>query len=569
MSRTRRLSAAGGQPPEPGPLVSCVMITQGRAAFVRQSIAYFQAQDYPRLELVIVYEQEGDLPSPLPSSPPSSPPSVRAIRYHQVAPGQSLGAKRNAGVAEAIGQIIVQWDDDDWYAAERVSRQVAPILAGTADITALRARRFFELSSWKLWTCSAALHARMFVEDVAGGTLAYRRELWGAGVRYPATNLREDADFLLAAMRAGARLSRLDDEELFVYVRHGTNTWRFASGAFMTPDDWQELGEPTWPLDVQAFYRQQARGRRAETSPGTPTRAGRATRSARALSPSSPSPLPSSSSSLSSLRPTARTLTPPSPRPMRSRTSTPRTPTPPIVAPLPPLGRAARRTKDLPSVACIMPTCDRPEMVARSIRHFLHQSYPRRELIIVDDGRHSVSQLVPADPRIHYIPLGGKLPLGSKRNLACEVATADVIVHWDDDDWMAPGWIDAQVHALRDADADITGLSQVYFYSPAPRCAWRYVYPSYSKPWVHGATLCYTRAFWQRNKFLPVTVGEDLRFLWSASAQRIFAHDRHDLFVAYVHAANTSPKRFIGARWQPCPPELVERLMVTSGKDEP
>lgn len=475
------------------PLVSCVMVTRGRAAFVQQSISYFQAQDYPHRELVIVYEDEADLPDPMPGD--------TRVRCKRVSPGLALGAKRNIGVAEARGDIIAQWDDDDWYAPARLRRQAAPILAGAADITGLRARLFFDLDAWKLWTCSPALHARMFIEDVAGGTLVYRRALWGRPARYPDTNLREDADFLVAAMRAGARLERLSADDLFVYVRHGNNTWRFASGTFLMPADWRDLGAPAWPAETRAFYRAQAQIQRARPAPGRSSRSG-------------------------------------------------------------------KDGRGMPRVACIMPTCDRPEMVPRAIRHFLRQRYDRRQLVVVDDGSRPIGHLVPADDRIRYIRLDTRMPLGSKRNLACEAADADVIVHWDDDDWMAPGWIDAQVRALLDADADVAGLNQLYFYAPVERRAWRYVYPAHGKPWVHGATLCYTRAFWQRNPFPPITVGEDLRFLWNGGAHRIVAHDGSELFVAYVHPGNTSPKRFISTRWHACPVEVVDRFMLQQGRSD-
>jgi glycosyltransferase involved in cell wall biosynthesis len=440
---------------------------------------------------VIVYEDETDLPAPMPDD--------ARVRCRRVEPGITVGAKRNIGAAEARGDVIAQWDDDDWYAPARLRCQAAPILTGAADITGLRAHRFFELDAWKLWTCSRALHARMFVEDVAAGTLVYRRTLWGRPARYPATNLREDADFLVATMRAGARLQRLAADDLFVYVRHGGNTWRFASGELLMPEHWNEIGEPAWPPEVEAFYRALARRRQVQPRPRGPSQPG----------------------------------------------------------------------EHLPRVACIMPTCDRPEMVPRAVRHFQRQSYGRKQLVVIDDGVRSIGPLLPADDRIRYLRLAARTPLGTKRNLACEAVDADVIVHWDDDDWMAPPWIDAQVRALVGADAEVTGLDQIYFYAPVERRAWRYVYPAHGKPWVHGATLCYARSFWQRNPFPPVTVGEDLRFLWNGGAQRIVAHDRADLFVAYVHARNTSPKRFISARWQACPVELVDRLMLKHGDPEP
>lgn len=49
----------------------------------------------------------------------------------------SIGMKRNIAVGTARGEIIVHWDDDDWYAADRVTIQVAPIIAGRADLTML------------------------------------------------------------------------------------------------------------------------------------------------------------------------------------------------------------------------------------------------------------------------------------------------------------------------------------------------------------------------------------------------------------------------------------------------
>lgn len=504
------------------PLVSCVMVTCGRPAFVAQSVRYFLAQDYAERELVIVYEDEADLPAPFPDVAAGAP----AIRTRRVTPGMSLGAKRNLGVTEASGDVIAQWDDDDWYAPARLRRQLEPILRGAADITALRAYRFFELEAWTLWSCSPALHARMFVHDVAGGTLVYRREVWGRDVRYPASNLREDADFLCAALAQGARLTALPDDDLFVYVRHGRNTWSFTSGVFLDAASWRRLGPPPWPDELLAFYRDQAR-RSLATEPGTPrAKALRLERGAAAGSP-------------------ATSL---------AASSAPRTARP---------GRAA------PRVACIMPTGDRPELVARALRHFLRQRYPQRELIVVDDGQRPIRELLPIDERIRYLRLDRKLSLGAKRNLACEATSAEVIVHWDDDDWMAPSWIEAQVAALAASDADVTGLAKVHFYAPTSRLAWRYVYPAGARPWVHGATFCYARGFWQRNPFADVTVGEDLRFLWQGGAPRVVPHDGSELFVAYLHGANTSPKHVHKRCWHACPVEYVEALMLRDAGEPP
>jgi len=161
---------------------------------------------------------------------------------------------------------------------------------------------------------------------------------------------------------------------------------------------------------------------------------------------------------------------------------------------------------DLP-VTCIMPTADRRPFVPRAIEQFLAQSYDNRELIVLDDGTDPVGDLMPSDPRVRYLRDERKAPVGVKRNRLCALARGDVIVHWDDDDWMAPWRLTYQVEQLLAAGADVCGVDRPLFYDAAEGRAWQYVYPSNAAPWVYGATLCYTKAYWQRNPFPTIAVG--------------------------------------------------------------
>src|SRR5438874_1492302 len=106
-------------------------------------------------------------------------------------------------------------------------------------------------------------------------------------------------------------------------------------------------------------------------------------------------------------------------------------------------------TDILPLVSCIMPTHNRRAFVPQAIEYFLRQDYPNKELIIVDDGTDPVSDLVPADERIHYIRLDVKQPIGTKRNLACQEARGSIIIHWDDDDWHASYQLSYQVEEIQ------------------------------------------------------------------------------------------------------------------------
>ena len=149
-----------------------------------------------------------------------------------------------------------------------------------------------------------------------------------------------------------------------------------------------------------------------------------------------------------------------------------------------------------------------------------------------------------------------------KRNRLCELARGDVILHWDDDDWAAPWRVRYQVEQLVQAGVDVCGLDRVLFYEPGSGEAWEYSYPRGAAPWVYGATLCYTKAFWRRNPFAPVSVGEDSRFVWSNVVKRVLPLAEHRFFVATVHSGNTSAKRTRGSRWRPYSATAVHELML-------
>lgn len=457
------------------PLVSCIMPTCNRASFVAQSIRYFLNQDYPNRELIIIYEKENDLPGTM------DEPRIRLVKSP---PGSSIGAKRNQGVVASMGSLIAQWDDDDWYSPRRLSAQIEPILSNIADITALSDNLFFDLHQWKFWCCSRSLFGRMFVENVAGGTLVYRKEIWGKLSRYPDISLREDADFMRKAMRKGSRLCRIPGRELYIYLRHGMNSWKFQEGRYLDPNEWNRVSEPFFFGQDRHFYH--------------------------AISQKSV--------------------------------------------------RIAAQDKPLPLVSCIMPTAGRKKFVPDAIRHFQKQDYPNRELIVVDDGEESVADLIPAADNIRYLRLDQKHSLGTKRNLACEMSGGEIIVHWDDDDWMAPQWVRTQVDAIISKEADVCGLDRIFFYAPEQKKAWRYVYDG-NKPWIYGGTLVYTKSFWHRNPFLDMNIGEDNAFVWGKEPKTLVTHEGYTLYIATVHSGNTSPKHVTDRRWHEYPIVEIERIL--------
>jgi glycosyltransferase involved in cell wall biosynthesis len=242
----------GAPPAPPAPLASCILATGQRRSFFEIALERYLAQDHPNKELVVIDEgSEGvaDLVRDVPN-----------LQYLHIRGHQSVAVKRNLGCMAAKGEILVQWDDDDWYGSARLSRQVAPLADGRADVTALETRWIADLATGDFWTLSPDLHRRMFYCDVTGGTLAFTRAVWAAGARYSDDAGPEDAAFLYAALCQGHRLLRVANDGLFVYLRHHRNTWSFVAGRHLDASGWGRTAAPV-TLSVALLERYQAAAR--------------------------------------------------------------------------------------------------------------------------------------------------------------------------------------------------------------------------------------------------------------------------------------------------------------------
>jgi len=483
LSRTVPAGAQAASP-DPLPLVTAIMPTRDRPDFALQAIRCFLAQDYANKELLVLEDGASSLAGRLPDD----------ARIRHVVTGResrSIGAMRNEACQLARGEIVAHWDDDDWYGPERLTRQVAAIRDGKADITALRGGIVFELAAWRFWRLRPELHRRLFVRDVHGGTLVYRRRVWEEKARFPDRSLAEDAAFLEQAVRSGARLEAVDGADLFLYVRHGGNAWQFACGLVGGAGGWEGVPEPRLPPEVRAFYA---------------ARSGAAPAGDNSTSPA------------------------------------------------------------VPLVSCIMPTFDRRLFVPQAVRCFLRQDYPAKELVIVDDGPEPVGDLLPADPRIVYHRLEARMVLGTKRNLACELASGSIIAHWDDDDWSSPERVSIQVAALTRESADLCGVASLLYYDPVHSSAWRFTWPGAQRPWAAGPSLCFTKELWRGSPFPDVTIGEDTRFVFSPAVRKVADVRAAGCVVGIVHPRNTAPKSVRSPHWSPRPIREVEDLL---GDDMP
>jgi hypothetical protein len=203
--------------PTAGPKVTCVMPTYNRRGFVERSIRLFLGQDYPNKELVIADDGEDEVSDLV---PPGAP-----VHHLRLPRRTTIGEKRNLVAQDADGDLLVQWDDDDWYGPARLSRQVAPLVAGRADLTAIQKSWLADLDDGRFFR--RRVLPRQVTDALALGTLAFTTDLWRRSRRYPHASKLEDLTMFLRATDLGARLESVANDGIYVYVRHGSNSWRF------------------------------------------------------------------------------------------------------------------------------------------------------------------------------------------------------------------------------------------------------------------------------------------------------------------------------------------------------
>lgn len=228
------------------PRASCLMPTSNRRAFVPLAIQSFLRQDYPERELIIIDDGTESVEDLVPQD--------GRIQYVRCRAARSIGTKRNLAAEMATGELLVCWDDDDWFASHRISRQAAPLLAKRYDLSVLECGYILDVTSRQFLHKDRTKPGHLFNVGAGWGTLAWTREWWLKGIRFPDSSHGEDVAFKEAMVQGGARVTCLPEDQTHLYVRHTSNTWKFSAEDALR-DGWTIVSPPVFlPRDVLCFY---------------------------------------------------------------------------------------------------------------------------------------------------------------------------------------------------------------------------------------------------------------------------------------------------------------------------
>ncbi len=203
-----------------------------------------------------------------------------------------------------------------------------------------------------------------------------------------------------------------------------------------------------------------------------------------------------------------------------------------------------------PRLSLIVPTGDRAVLLRRCLAQAAWQTTTEPfEVVIVDGGRReSAARILDHLPKLREMTNARSyrvLPttsVGERRNIAVEHAHADLIAHFDDDDFYHRDYVD-QLLQWWDTHqpVDLGGFCQFWHYDFSRRRGWRTNLWDSGHP--YGATFLYRKSTWKKvGGFQPLQKGEDQEFFSAVhkSGDRIAAAARSDLYVYMRHSSNVT-----------------------------
>jgi len=197
--------------------------------------------------------------------------------------------------------------------------------------------------------------------------------------------------------------------------------------------------------------------------------------------------------------------------------------------------------KTAPYVTAVCPSRNRQRFLPLLLKSFFSQTWIDSELLILDDSDPGYNTYI-RDSRIRFvhIPPGTYKTVGEKRNAVNALATGNVIVHFDDDDWSAPTRIEDQLRCMRIENKEVVGFHDIYYWRENDETTYKFRYGGLG-PYASGTSLCYTRKWWLDHPFPTINCGEDSSFAFFAKSKNQLAScDSCGRIVAVSHSGTTS-----------------------------
>lgn len=202
--------------PLPTPFVSVVCPTYNRREFLPYLLYIWQYQDYPadKRELIILDDSpasNADLIAMM------SDPSQPNVRYIHSPERLVLGQKRNMLNELATGEYIICFDDDDYYAPNKISHQVAEMQVNNALFSGSD-----QIYIWYSHLDKIYLTHPFGERHAPNGTFGYHRNLLKNHRYDDDATKAEEAGFLKGYTTP---VQQIDPKRSILCISHSSNTY--------------------------------------------------------------------------------------------------------------------------------------------------------------------------------------------------------------------------------------------------------------------------------------------------------------------------------------------------------
>lgn len=202
-----------------GPKLSLIMPTGDRSLFVRRAIEYLHDQTYRGSPVELVIVDGGRRPLALHRLHVSPRAAVNILRVDSTT---KIGERRNLAVDAARGDLIVHWDDDDFYAPDYLASVVTWWEGQGSTCVELGGMcQFYHYHAYKKRGWRSHLWEQ--IDRPYGASFVYPKYAWKALGGFAPLQLGEDNDFYQRIEAKGGLVKALARPDLFVYIRHDRN----------------------------------------------------------------------------------------------------------------------------------------------------------------------------------------------------------------------------------------------------------------------------------------------------------------------------------------------------------
>lgn len=162
-------------------LVSCVMLTKDRRDLLPLALRSYRSQDWTEKELIVIDDGKDHVEDLFQGIP--------ECRYFHTEPWGTVSDKLAFACDKTSGEILVTWDDDDWYAPTRITDQVTRLVESGKSLTGYHTILFFD--GQRVWqyrgerdycTGTSQVYRRSLIKKHRpySKNVGYDNDLWGS-----------------------------------------------------------------------------------------------------------------------------------------------------------------------------------------------------------------------------------------------------------------------------------------------------------------------------------------------------------------------------------------------------